>query len=85
MQGISIDATVPLDWAAKELLPLCTVQGNLDNYLLLSGGIAMENEVRAILSALGRGPFIFNLGHGILPSTPPEHVGRAVDIIRGVS
>jgi uroporphyrinogen decarboxylase len=45
----------------------------------------MENEVRAILSALGNGPFVFNLGHGILPSTPPEHVGRVVDIIRGVA
>ena len=85
VQGISIDATVPLNWAATELLPLCTVQGNLDNHLLLGGGVAMENEVRKILSILGNGPFIFNLGHGILPSTPPEHVGRAVDIIRGAA
>ena len=85
VQGISIDATVPLDWAVTELLPLCTVQGNLDNHLLLSGGMVMENEVRTILSVLGDGPFIFNLGHGILPQTPPENVGRVVDIIRGVA
>ncbi len=85
VQGISIDATVPLAWAATELLPLCTVQGNLDNHLLLSGGMAMENEVRTILSVLGDGPFIFNLGHGILPPTPPAHVGRVVDIIRGAA
>ncbi len=85
VQGISIDATVPLDWAASELLPLCTVQGNLDNHLLLSGGLNMEDEVNKILSILGNGPFIFNLGHGILPSTPPEHVARVVDIIRSVT
>ena len=85
MQGISIDSTVPLRWAAKELQPLCTVQGNLDNHLLCSGGITMEEEVRAILTVLGSGPFIFNLGHGVLPLTPVENIARVIEIVRGTA
>ena len=50
---------------------------------LLAGGDALETETRQILDTLGDGPFIFNLGHGILPQTPPEHVARLVEIIRG--
>lgn len=83
VQGVGIDASVPLAWAAAELQPLCAVQGNLDNCLLLSGGQALDNEVRNILAGLGRGPFVFNLGHGVLPQTPPERVGRVVDLVRG--
>ncbi len=37
-----------------------------------------------ILDTLGRGPFIFNLGHGIVPETPPEHVGELVEAGPGV-
>lgn len=83
VQGVSIDATVPLAWAASELQPLCTVQGNLDNHLLLNGGQALDDEVRRILAVMGHGPFVFNLGHGVMPPTPPEHVGRVVDMVRG--
>ena len=52
-----------------------------------SSGIISFNKFRHIshIKTNGNGPFIFNLGHGILPSTPPEHVGRAVDIIRGAA
>lgn len=74
--GIGLDVTVPLAWAAKHLqgkLGRC-VQGNLDNQLLVVGGPALKTETDRILAALGRGPFIFNLGHGILQTTPPEHV-----------
>ena len=83
VQGISIDQTVPVSWAAEELQPICTVQGNLDNHLLCNGGTLMESEVRSILKVLGKGPFIFNLGHGVLPKTPPENVERVVNIVRG--
>ena len=43
----------------------------------------MEAEARRILEILGQGPFIFNLGHGIVPETPPEHVARLAEILRG--
>ncbi len=85
VQGVSIDSTVPLDWAAEELQSICTVQGNLDNHLLCSGGEVMEREVRQILTSFKNGPFIFNLGHGVLPQTPPENVGRVVDMVRGAT
>jgi uroporphyrinogen decarboxylase len=38
--------------------------------------------VAEILAALSHRPYIFNLGHGIVPQTPPEHVGRLVDLVR---
>ncbi|MBT4941378.1 MAG: uroporphyrinogen decarboxylase [Rhodospirillaceae bacterium] len=82
VDGVSIDHTVPVSWAAKNLQPICTVQGNLDNHLLLVGGEAMEKEVHKILQTLSGGPFIFNLGHGVLPPTPPEHVERVAELIR---
>ena len=43
----------------------------------------MEEEVRAILTVLGSGPFIFNLGHGVLPQTPVENIARVIEIVRG--
>ncbi|MBT6882963.1 MAG: uroporphyrinogen decarboxylase, partial [Rhodospirillaceae bacterium] len=82
VSGISIDAGVPMDWAASELQPICTVQGNLDNQILLCGGEILDAEVRRIVDGLSGGPFVFNLGHGVLPPTPPEHVGRVVELVR---
>ena len=55
---------------------------NLDNHLLCSGGPIMEDEVRRILKFLKHGPFIFNLGHGVLPPTPIENVERVIDMVR---
>lgn len=88
VNGVGLDWTVPLDWAAAELQgpnsqDKVTLQGNLDPRLLVIGGPAMEMEVRRILEILGHGPFIFNLGHGIVPETPPEHVDRLAEMLRG--
>jgi uroporphyrinogen decarboxylase len=83
VNGISLDANAPLEWARDTLQPLATLQGNLDNQLLVAGGDEMDNTVRRIVDTLGRGPFIFNLGHGIVPQTPPEHVARVVELVRG--
>ncbi|MAF49433.1 MAG: uroporphyrinogen decarboxylase [Rhodospirillales bacterium] len=80
---ISLDQTVPLDWAAKSLPQGMAVQGNLDNLLLLAGGEAMADAARAIIAAFSDRPHIFNLGHGILPETPPEHVERLCAVVRG--
>ncbi|MBF0252023.1 MAG: uroporphyrinogen decarboxylase, partial [Alphaproteobacteria bacterium] len=83
VDGVGLDHTVPLEWARDVLQPLATVQGTLDNLLLVSGGDQMETEVKRILDTLGHGPFIFNLGHGIVPQTPPEHVERLCALVRG--
>ncbi len=58
------------------------VQGNLDPLLLVTGGAALERRVGETLAALSRRPFIFNLGHGIVPETPPENVARLVELVR---
>lgn len=60
------------------------VQGNLDPLLLVSGGEALDRRVDQILEAMDGVPFIFNLGHGIVPQTPPENVARLVARVRGV-
>ena len=82
--GLSLDSGVPLDWAWTQLQgPKTALQGNLDPQLLVAGGQAMRDAAREILGKLGRGPFVFNLGHGIVPETPPEHVGQLVELVKG--
>ncbi len=83
VNGISLDQETGLSWIAETLQPLCTVQGNLDNQTLLDGGEALDRETLEILRVLSGGPFIFNLGHGVLPATPPEHVARVAELVRG--
>ncbi len=71
-----LDNTVPLDWASTRIqrgLGRC-IQGNLDPQQLVDGGQALTAEVERILRAATGGPFVFNLGHGIPKTTPPEHV-----------
>ena len=82
MDAVACDTTLPVGWIRDRLQPKATVQGNLDPLLLVAGGQAMEERVREIVEVLGTGPFVFNLGHGIVPQTPPEHVARLVEIIR---
>ncbi len=85
IDGVSIDSSVPVSWAASILQGPCAVQGNLDPQLLVAGGAGLEHEARTILETLGQGPFVFNLGHGIVPETPPAHVAQLADFIRGWS
>ena len=82
VDAVTIDYSVPLEWAKSQVQPGACVQGNLDPIHLVAGGAGMEEEVRRILEILGDGPFVFNLGHGIVPSTPPENVARLVEIVR---
>jgi uroporphyrinogen decarboxylase len=83
LDGVSLDENISVDWISKTLQPLVTVQGNLDNKILVSGGKKLDREVLKILKSLSGGPFIFNLGHGILPQTPPDNVGRITELILG--
>lgn len=79
--GLGLDTTVPLGWARGALEGVC-LQGNLDPITLLVGGVQLEHEIDRILLAMAGQPFIFNLGHGILPATPPEHVEALVQRVR---
>ncbi|TXL75909.1 uroporphyrinogen decarboxylase [Vineibacter terrae] len=80
--ALSIDTTIGAHWAAQELQPHIAVQGNLDPVMLLTGGSIMVHEVRRILGKLSGGRHIFNLGHGVLPQTPPDNVARLVETVR---
>jgi uroporphyrinogen decarboxylase len=82
VDAVGLDWTVPVD-LAQQVQSGGAVQGNLDPLRLLAGGRALEEGVDAILSGLGRGPLIFNLGHGILPETPSEHVEAMLRRVRG--
>ncbi len=80
--ALSIDANVPLELAARVLQRIGPIQGNLDPTILVAGGNALDEAVKTILAALSNGPFVFNLGHGVLPETPLEHVARLTALIR---
>ncbi|TPK88571.1 uroporphyrinogen decarboxylase [Mesorhizobium sp. B2-4-17] len=82
--GLGIDWTVPLE-TAKDLQRSGAVQGNLDPLRLVAGGQALAYGVEAILKALGEGPLIFNLGHGITPETPVAHVEAMVKQVRSAT
>jgi uroporphyrinogen decarboxylase len=83
VDGVSCDTAMPLEFVARELSSRTVVQGNLDPLLLVTGGEALDRRVGEILAAFSHRPFIFNLGHGIVPATPPENVARLVELVRG--
>jgi uroporphyrinogen decarboxylase len=82
VDAVGLDWSVDLEFAREHVQRLVTVQGNLDPLVLVSGGDALAHAVDEILAVLGRGPFIFNLGHGILPETPISHVEQMVKRVR---
>lgn len=79
--AIGLDWSVPLSFAV-ELQKDGPVQGNLDPMRVVAGGTALKDGIDAILQALGHGPLIFNLGHGITPQADPEHVTELVAQVR---
>ena len=87
VEDVPVDA-VGLDWMADpafvrdEIQWRVPVQGNLDPLALLAGGSALDQGVDNILAAFSERPFIFNLGHGILPQTPIAHVERMIARVR---
>lgn len=87
VQQTGINA-VGLSWSVDPrtvnnlLPPHFPVQGNLDPSLLFIGGDAMASAARNIKQAFADRPFIFNLGHGVMQFTPPEHVAHLLDIVK---
>jgi len=79
---VGLDQRFPLEKAVREFGRAVALQGNLDPELLLAGGAALEKGVRHILRAAGQTPFVFNLGHGVIKETPPEHISQLAAIIR---
>ena len=80
--ALSLGTDVDPIWAREHLQSRVAVQGNLDPLILVEGGAALEQEVQRLMTEFGGGPWVFNLGHGVLPQTPPEHVARLVELVR---
>jgi uroporphyrinogen decarboxylase len=80
--AISLDQHVDPVWARDAVQSKRVVQGNLDPRWLVIGGDGMRQAIHRILDALGQGPFVFNLGHGCVPETPPEHVAELIEAVR---
>lgn len=80
--ALGLDTGLPPEWARDHLQSKVTVQGNMDPLLLVAGGEAMRRAARKVLDTLSGGPFVFNLGHGVVPQTPPEHVAELVELVR---
>jgi uroporphyrinogen decarboxylase len=83
LDGLSLDTTAPVA-AVRAALPELCLQGNLDPVALLNGGPDLLRETERIVGVLGRGPFIFNLGHGVLPETDPGAVAALVAHVRSL-
>jgi uroporphyrinogen decarboxylase len=83
LDGLSLDTTVPIGELRRALPTLC-LQGNLDPIALLAGGPELLREAERIVAGLGSGPFIFNLGHGVLPETDPAQVAALVEHLRSL-
>ncbi|GAA0598628.1 uroporphyrinogen decarboxylase [Craurococcus roseus] len=82
VQAVGMDTAMDPRWAASAVPDTIALQGNLDPLALIAGGPALEVEARAILGAMRGRPFVFNLGHGIEKTTPPEHVSALVRVVR---
>ncbi len=83
VDAVSIDWTAEPSFVRARIQNRIAVQGNLDPLVLLAGGTALDRAVDDVIESYGKGPLIFNLGHGILPQTPIAHVEQTLRRIRG--
>jgi uroporphyrinogen decarboxylase len=80
--GLSLDQAIDPHWARDHLQSKAVLQGNLDPQWLVVGGAGMRAATQEILDCFSAGPAIFNLGHGVVPETPPDHVAELVEMVR---
>jgi uroporphyrinogen decarboxylase len=83
VDAVGLDWMVAREFARDQVQRKRPVQGNLDPLVLRAGGPALDRSIDAILETFAAGPFIFNLGHGILPDTPIAHVEQMIRRVRG--
>jgi uroporphyrinogen decarboxylase len=82
VEGVALDVQAPAA-LGRRLQKHVAIQGALDPLLLRAGGPALDRRVDALIAQWGDGPYIFNLGHGVLPDTPVEHIARVVERVTG--
>ena len=78
--ALDVQAPIALGRRLQQTLP---IQGALDPLLLRAGGEALDRRVDQLLREWGGGPYVFNLGHGVILDTPIEHVARVVERVTG--
>jgi uroporphyrinogen decarboxylase len=83
IDGVGLDAAVEPKAAIAALPERLTLQGNLDPLALVAGGRRLDEEIERVMSGFKSRAHIFNLGHGVLPETPIDHVERLVARVRG--
>lgn len=83
LNAVGLDWSIDRKFAREQIQSRVPVQGNLDPLALLAGGAALDRGVDAVMQAFAARPFIFNLGHGILPETPIAHVEQMLKRVRG--
>ena len=79
---VGVDHLTDLSWVAQSVRSDIALQGNLDPLSLVAGGEQMKIEVDFIMEAVNGRHHIFNLGHGIVPQTPPHHVSELIELVR---
>jgi uroporphyrinogen decarboxylase len=82
VDAVGLDWTIDRSFARDEVQSRLPVQGNVDPLVLVAGGEALDRAVDATLQAFAEDPFIFNLGHGIVPQTPIAHVEQMLRRVR---
>lgn len=80
--AISLDEAVDPAWARSVLPEETVIQGNLDPQWVVVGGNGMRAAAQEIVNQFSDRPHIFNLGHGLVPETPPEHVAELCAAVR---
>jgi uroporphyrinogen decarboxylase len=83
LNAVGLDWSVDRGFARDRVQSRVAVQGNLDPLVLVAGGAALDAAVDAVMEAFAGRPFIFNLGHGIVPQTPIAHVESMLRRVRG--
>ena len=79
---MAIENSVTPEWVASHLRVDGCVQVNLKSSHMVTGGQELIDDTRRIVKALGKGPHIFNLGHGITPDADPENVKLMIETVR---
>lgn len=80
--ALSLDSNTSLPWAVKNLPSDIILQGNLDPLLLCAGRDPLKRTIYSIHEKMKERPYIFNLGHGIVPQTPIQNVEDCVRWVR---
>ncbi|HXW80200.1 MAG TPA: uroporphyrinogen decarboxylase [Acidimicrobiales bacterium] len=78
---VGVDWRVPLDVARSRIGPAVALQGNVDPTACLAPWPVLADHARQVLALAGRRAHVFNLGHGVLPSTDPDQLARLVDLV----